>query len=108
EYADLWARAVVKTAGLPIVERIANNSLANRQRYERVSAQTRVPWYLIAALHSLESSQNFTRHLHNGDPLTARTRQVPAGRPRSGNPPFTWEESAIDALTMEGHQLHKV
>ncbi len=50
----------------------------------------------------MEASQNFTRHLHNGDPLTARTRQVPAGRPRTGNPPFTWEASATDALTLDG------
>jgi lysozyme family protein len=25
---------------------------------------------------------------------------VPAGRPLAGHPPFTWEESAIDALMM--------
>jgi hypothetical protein len=30
--------------------------------------------------------------------LTARTVQVPAGRPIAGNPPFTWEESTEDAL----------
>ena len=37
-------------------------------------------------------------HLHNGDPLTARTVHVPKGRPENGSPPFTWEESAADAL----------
>ncbi len=36
--------------------------------------------------------------MHNGDPLTARTKNVPAGRPVNCNPPFTWEESATDAL----------
>src|SRR5206468_849198 len=28
--------------------------------------------------------------------------QVPAGRPKTGNPPFGWEESAGDALSMKG------
>ncbi len=51
----------------------------------------------------MESSLRFTGHLHNGDPLTARTVQVPAGRPRSGAPPFSWEESAADALA--SHRL---
>jgi hypothetical protein len=33
-----------------------------------------------------------------GDPLTARTSNEPAGRPRAGNPPFLWSESAADAV----------
>ena len=41
-------------------------------------------------------------HLHNGDPLTARTVHVPAGRPLTGNPPFTWHDSAVDALNQMG------
>jgi hypothetical protein len=50
----------------------------------------------------MESSLDFTRHLHNGDPLTARTVHEPEGRPKSGTPPFTWEESAIDSLAYQG------
>jgi hypothetical protein len=57
---------------------------------------------MIAALHMRESDADFSTHLHNGDPLTGRTYHVPAGRPPTGSPPFTWEESAIDALTMHG------
>jgi lysozyme family protein len=57
---------------------------------------------VVGIIHSLEASCDFTRHLHNGDPLTARTTHVPAGRPRTGRPPFTWEASAIDALTLQG------
>jgi hypothetical protein len=48
----------------------------------------------------MESSLDFRKHLHNGDPLTARTVHVPAGRPPDGEPPFTWEESAGDALRL--------
>jgi len=74
----------------------------NRPRYEIVAITTAVPWEVIAVIHNMEASLNFTRHLHNGDKLTARTTHVPAGRPFKGNPPFTWEESAEDALTIQG------
>jgi hypothetical protein len=49
----------------------------------------------------MEASFNFKCHLHNGDPLTARTVQVPSNRPSTGAPPFTWEDSATDALRMK-------
>jgi lysozyme family protein len=67
-----------------------------------------VPWELIAALHEREAGGSFKGHLHNGDPLTGRTYHVPAGRPAKGSPPFTWEASAIDALTMAPHSLDQV
>jgi lysozyme family protein len=81
------------------VEATVNRVLVGRARYQRVAAQVHTPWYVIGAIHSLESSCSFSCHLHNGDPLTARTVHVPAGRPATGTPPFTWEVSALDALT---------
>ena len=75
----------------------------SRERYERAGARTGVPWFFIAVTHALESSFNFRAHLHNGDfPLSARTRQVPSGRPRVWLPPSDWESSAIDALNLLG------
>ena len=74
---------------------------AARARYASVSAQTGVPWWVIGLIHMMEAGQSFRCHLHNGDPLTARTVQVPAGRPKTGQPPFIWEESAADALLVE-------
>lgn len=44
---------------------------------------------------------NFNSHLYNGDPLTGRTVHVPAGYPINGEPPFTWEFAAADALRYE-------
>jgi len=81
-----------------LAEDVIDISARNRARYEAVAKETGFHWCVVAVIHSLESNQNFTTHLHNGDPLTARTVQVPAGRPLKGNPPFTWQESAIDAL----------
>jgi lysozyme family protein len=75
----------------------------SRARYERVGVQTGVPWHFIAVTHGLEASFNFRAHLHNGDfPLSARTRQVPAGRPSVWLPPSDWESSARDALRLLG------
>ena len=49
-------------------------------------------------IHALECAFDFDCHLHNGDPLTARTVRAPKGQAGSGAPPFTWWESAVDAL----------
>lgn len=71
----------------------------NRARYEVVQKALGVPWYVVGAIHYREASLNFNKHLHNGDPLDKRTTHVPKGRPTTGQPPFSWEESAIDALS---------
>lgn len=78
---------------------ITSFALSARALYIDVAEESGVPWPVIAAIHFRESDQRFTCHLHNGDPLTALTSHVPAGRPEGGEPPFTWSESAIDALT---------
>lgn len=76
----------------------------SRRHYQRVEAVTGVPWHFIAATHALEASFNFRAHLHNGDfPLSARTRQVPSGRPAVWLPPSDWESSAKDALGLLGY-----
>lgn len=105
EYEGLWDQAKIKPGWVGAFDRAANYALKHKARYQRVSYQTGVPWELIAALHWRESTGSFKRHLHNGDPLTRRTTHVPRGRPL-GIPPFTWEESAIDALEMKG--LHRI
>lgn len=93
-----WKQAKVEPRHKPKVDKIARRILLNRKRYEAVSKDTGVPWYVIAGLHNMESSGSFRHHLHEGSPLKGRTRWVPKGRPKTGKPPFTWEESADDAL----------
>jgi lysozyme family protein len=107
-YRNLWAKATVLADKRATAQRIALKIIANRARYQAIEAKAGAPWFLIGCLHQRESSMSFTRHLHNGDVLTARTVHVPAGRPKGGSPPFTFEESAIDALTMPPHELHKI
>lgn len=73
--------------------------LTFREQYEKVQAATGVPWFVVGIVHALESGSRFHCHLHNGDPLTARTRRIPIGRPFKGSPPFSWHASAVDALS---------
>ncbi|RPE05773.1 hypothetical protein EGT74_25760 [Chitinophaga lutea] len=62
----------------------------------------RVPWAMIAVIHYLECSSDFSKHLHNGDPLTGYTVKHPPNRPKNaGKPPFTWEVSAVDAMRLK-------
>lgn len=77
-----------------------------RPAYEDVARELNMPWAFIGTVHGMECGFNFSGHLHNGDPLTRRTTHVPANRPAVGTPPFTWRESAIDALTLK--KLHEV
>ncbi len=93
-----WKAAVVRPARLGEVEVVVDRILVNRARYEKVSGWTGVPWFVIASLHNMESGGSFARHLHEGSSLNGRTKYLPKGRPLKGNPPFTWEESAVDAL----------
>lgn len=103
EYQQLFDTCQVSSGKAQEVEQLTLSLITNKPRYVEVADILHIPWQLIAVIHNMESSQSFHKHLHNGDPLTARTRQVPAGRPKTGNPPFTWKASAIDALSM--HKL---
>lgn len=102
EYETLFNSCTVRPERAAAVEKLVDALLANRARYQAVGGAMGIPWHFIAAIHNMEASQSFKGHLHNGDPLTARTVQVPPGRPKAGNPPFTWEESARDALALKG------
>jgi len=104
EYETLYRSCEIRPQRFAEVDKLVDGLLANRERYETVADAFDAPWYFVAAIHNMESGQRFSRHLHNGDPLTRRTTHVPAGRPRRGSPPFTWEESAIDALRMRSLQ----
>jgi uncharacterized protein (TIGR02594 family) len=73
----------------------------NQDRYQELEDRLGIPWYFIGAVHYRESDMDFDKHLHNGNPLTGRTVNVPPGRPIKGKPPFTWEESAEDALKLQ-------
>ena len=93
---------VLRPERLRDVQATARRIFKGRERYEKVSSATGVPWFVVGLIHAMEAGLSFDDHLHNGDPLDERTVHVPRGRPKQGNPPFTWEDSAIDALSYDG------
>jgi lysozyme family protein len=104
EYQHLFNTCSIHPQHYTALDACVDRILAGKPRYETVSQRTGVPWYFIGILHNMECSCRFNTHLHNGDPLTARTVHVPRGYPKTGTPPFTWEESAEDALRLK--KLH--
>lgn len=105
-YLQLWNTMEILPQWRDEANAIAKKIIANQGRYAASVAGTSVPWWFIAVVHCMECSLRFDEHLHNGDPLTARTVRVPRGRPPTGSPPFTWEESARDSIIYE--KLDKV
>lgn len=102
EYEALWETMQVRPEWAGRIDAAARLILRNKPRYVEIESSSGVPWYVVGLIHALEAGGDFSCHLHNGDPLTARTVNVPRGLPRSGGPPFRFEASAVDALRHDG------
>lgn len=108
-YGKQWDSAEFEDVGKRAqADKIADQIIAHRATYEDIEKDSNVPWFWQGPVHQRESSLNFKTHLHCGDPLTARTYHEPKGRPAAGSPPFTFKESALDALTAPPHSLRNV
>ena len=106
--ATQWAydRMTYRPGWLEKADKRADSIVRERSKYEVVQKVTGVPWYVVGVMDELEAGGGCCRHLHNGDPLTDRTVHAPRGQPEDGDPPFTWYQSALDAL--EGHGMTDV
>ena len=96
-YENMWLSAEILESAHYDLDMIADRIIQSEERYKDVEAETGVPWFWIGAIHSRESSNDFSGCLHNGEEIIGTgetTTLVPAGR----GPFETWEESAIDAL----------
>lgn len=107
EYAYLWGHMEIRPAQRAQVNAVARRLIGSKPRYQQVSAITHVPWVVIAVLHMLEDGGDFSGVFHNGEHIIGTGRRTV--RPPQNRGPFsTWEESAIDAVTMPPHNLHEV
>ncbi len=97
-HAKLWDSCKIRSDWKGEISKTIHRINVHKEKYKKASSATGVPWHVVAALHNMESTGSFKKHLHEGSSLRSRTRWVPKGRPKSGTPPFTWQESAYDAL----------
>lgn len=102
KYTRLWETMEVKPEWRGRCATAAKQIMAGKSRYETVSAQTGVPWFVIGLIHSLECGLNWRGALCNGDPISKRTVNVPRGM----GPWATWEDAAVWALRYD--KLDKV
>ena len=123
EYQALYQSCTLRTEKLAELALITGRIREGRARYEAVAAIlcNGIPWWFIGIAHFMEAGlfypKQFKYHLHCGDPLTGRTFHVPKGRPlhnpRHGilppslSNPYSWEESAVDALRYMGYDKIK-
>jgi lysozyme family protein len=117
-YTDIYNTATIRPIYKGQVDTIVMRVNEGRARYEAVAGilSNGIPWWFIGITHFMEAGhkypEQFNYHLHCGDPLTARTFHVPKGRPKADpiagiGKPYTWEESALDALRFMGYNKVK-
>lgn len=100
DYQQMFATCVIHQERAVEVDEITDALMDGRERYQTVGQRLNIPWFVVAVLHECDTGRDFNVHPHNGDPLTQRTRHLPDGRPIEGEPPFRWEDSAVDALRL--------
>jgi lysozyme family protein len=106
----LWETMVIRPEWLKRVQAQADLVRVQKNKYDEFvhGFNPDMPWYVVGVIHMMEASGSFTCHLHNGDSLAHRTVQEPKGRPAlpplAGiGKPYSWQESARDALSMQGY-----
>lgn len=105
QYQRLFDTCIINLDKLSLIKPIVGKILKGKDRYEALANRINIPWHFIGITHSLEANNDFDKHLHNGDPLSARTVKEPTGRPRIWDPPTDWESSAIDALSSFANKI---
>jgi lysozyme family protein len=100
-YENYFWSANLRSDRLAQIDALVDKLTAAKARLERVGQAVATPWYVVGAVWIEEAGGNFAVHLHNGDPLTAQTRNFPRNRPPDWPPPAgvdPWEYSATDAM----------
>jgi lysozyme family protein len=111
-YKQLWESCKIRAKWSDRVEEAYARISATQEREIclQIERTTTVPWWFVGILWYRESNLSHERHLHNGDPLTGKTIQMPKNRPLhspQNGKRYTFLESAIDALRWKGYDLAK-
>ncbi len=106
-YQSLWDNMQIRDDWKSIAQNVAKKIVNGQAKYAAAVAGTTIPWWFIGVVHMMEGGLDFGTHLHNGDPLTARTVNHPAGHPAViQGLPIDWVYSAKDSIVYE--RLDKV
>jgi len=102
-HEKLWDRVEIKGSQVFRIDKRISQYIENKARYVAIEKMRvgGVPSAVIFTLHGRESTWSFKKHLHEGSPLTSRTKWIPKGRPKappSNGSVYTFEESAEDVL----------
>ncbi len=76
EYENLFNTCLIRVERAQEIQDIIDTIDENATRYQDLGDALGIPWFFISVIHNMESSLNFTKHLHNGDPLTEQTNAV--------------------------------
>jgi len=98
EYVKLFNKCEIDSDKIDELNIIVKKIIEYRKTYEKVKI---IPWWLVGILHYERLSFDFTKHLHNGDSLLNRTVNSPKNRPEKGKPPYSWFDSAKDAISLK-------
>lgn len=99
KYKELWSSVVPDNHKVAMINSAIKKILLHREKYRNVANEYKMPWEIIGVIHMRESMFDFTRHLANGDPLVADTVRVPKALMSPLEPPYSWEEAALAAIT---------
>jgi lysozyme family protein len=91
-----WHLARVNPLKMALITRVAQRLVAPdaKRRYQEISRETGVPWWIVAVIHERESGQRWDRSIAQGDPFNRASTHVPKGR----GPFPSWRAAALDAL----------
>lgn len=97
---DRWRKAKTDPKVSIALDNAVDRYKRNQARYLKLEkARTNgVPAPVIFGFHGRESSWDFTKSLAQGDSLQHKSVNVPAGRIPGVNPPYSFEQAALDAL----------
>src|SRR5215472_2163923 len=97
-YASLWDAATIMPAHVADAQKVAAGIVAKKGAFIAVQNATGVPWPMVGAMLYRESNLDLNTYLGNGQSLHQVTTIVPKGR----GPFATFQDGAVDALTLQG------
>lgn len=103
EYLQDWQALAILPQHATVVASDARRILEHKDAYQAVEAVTGVPWHVVGIIDMMEGGGGAHTNPCNGQTLMRRTTMVPPGRPPAPlQPPFTFQQAAVDAMVYMG------